>query len=692
MQVPDATGIYVIGAFEKRVTLYSQQVRALNLIWALHSLNRLAGVGGDPPKICVIGAGPAGMTAALAAASVGCSVELLEENDTIIPTLYGNKTRWIHPHIYEWPEPIAYESQAKLPILNWKENWAGEVREMLVREFGGHRFRNSVGIRLNVNNIEVDRAQRNGSRRVRWNSYGKAGSTGSFAAVLLAVGFRQERNVGALPKLSYWDNDSLNQPRIKGKVLISGTGDGGLVDLVRVCISDFSHDQLLQFVNPDWAPDAGHTEDIKTEFEQLCLSLQAIEKKAAALTAGEASDASEFISSEYNKLVAPTLDARIKTRLRSSVHVTLNGTSFDPLHLNSSILNRLFASRLISGLEAVTYKSGEIKSADFNGRSYKVTIGQNPPEEFDHVVIRHGVEREPPKFLGWIWDKCAPMRARNALDQTREPAWGNYFGPDAPLEAVLKLHDVSSVEGSEKAIFGSFFNTLGGPLVFVCPRFAAPGPTARPIVDTNTDSTSSDSVVDEQLINAIPAVEFEWGEGRPVTVEGDSAAMESVHDIFLKHGEKPPKKRAVDELTSDLAGRTFISIGLFSNAYTLKAVRETLASKAELVQHIVERWYAIRVPNPQDIQKTALYTTEPSGIDYAMIARIHYEGRTVVVVGGMTAEGTRRVGKHFAENWREIAEQSRKIENFFQIYRVPLDFGPLDVVATSMIEMSELGS
>jgi hypothetical protein len=49
-------GIYILGCFARRVTLYSQQVRALNLIYGLHAIGELK--AGEP--VVVIGAGAAG--------------------------------------------------------------------------------------------------------------------------------------------------------------------------------------------------------------------------------------------------------------------------------------------------------------------------------------------------------------------------------------------------------------------------------------------------------------------------------------------------------------------------------------------------------------------------------------------------------------------------------------------------------
>ena len=49
-------GVYVLGSSERRVTIYAQQVRALNLAWALNELSLL----NRGTRIAVVGAGAGG--------------------------------------------------------------------------------------------------------------------------------------------------------------------------------------------------------------------------------------------------------------------------------------------------------------------------------------------------------------------------------------------------------------------------------------------------------------------------------------------------------------------------------------------------------------------------------------------------------------------------------------------------------
>src|SRR4051794_5604988 len=90
-QVDGHPGAHVLGAFETRVTVYSQQVRALNLIYALFAEARIA--TGD--AIAVIGGGVAGLTASAAAAQRGCRVTLFEQQAELLHLFAECDKRWL---------------------------------------------------------------------------------------------------------------------------------------------------------------------------------------------------------------------------------------------------------------------------------------------------------------------------------------------------------------------------------------------------------------------------------------------------------------------------------------------------------------------------------------------------------------------------------------------------------------------
>ena len=117
-RVPDRPGIYILGCYARYLTLYSQQVRALNLVAALSETGEIS----DGKRVAVIGAGAAGLTAAVAAAARKAQVIVLEKSEGVMELQRNNRQRWIHPHIYDWPNA---EGKYDYTVLL---SWAGAPR------------------------------------------------------------------------------------------------------------------------------------------------------------------------------------------------------------------------------------------------------------------------------------------------------------------------------------------------------------------------------------------------------------------------------------------------------------------------------------------------------------------------------------------------------------------------------------
>ena len=65
---------------------------------------------------------------------------------------------------------------------------------------------------------------------------------------MLAAGFGVETKAAQCQTNSYWRNEQLGQPRLDGKhqtFLVSGFGDGALIDLCRLTIEQYRQDTIL---------------------------------------------------------------------------------------------------------------------------------------------------------------------------------------------------------------------------------------------------------------------------------------------------------------------------------------------------------------------------------------------------------------------------------------------------------------
>ncbi|WP_375743340.1 ATP-binding protein [Corallococcus interemptor] len=365
----------------------------------------------------VIGGGAAGLTAAAAAASKGASVVLLEQELLLLHMQDGSTTRQIHPFIYDWPSEHYSQTTEKIdaPLLQWSSRTAGEVANWIRLEFNNYAAQFTIKQHIGIKNARIEPASLGQPRKVIWE-------TGDAEAdvIILAVGFGLEREFPPVAHRSYWHDDKIHQYFREGPkhLLLSGVGDGGLIDLLRLRISDFTPEEAVS------GPFAVLFK--KKEMAETAKQLLIIEQESSRIRLnGENPDA--FISKAYSEIEPPDLlDRLLTTRLRKDTQATLNGPTPFPLGRGASILNRFLVSRLIYGLKDVKYWPGKISEGGIekHNKSYVVSLESGEKRTFDDVIIRHGAT--PALKLGFpdLWEACEKELRRSAeLDQTRIPLW-----------------------------------------------------------------------------------------------------------------------------------------------------------------------------------------------------------------------------------------------------------------------------
>jgi hypothetical protein len=260
-------GLYLLGSMEKGVTVYNQQIRAHNLIWALWELQRnnkrRAG------RVAVVGGGIAGLTAAACCVALferSTSVTLFERLLDICPIQQGADGRWLHPRIYDWPFDGSRAPSASLPVLNWSEGRASDVARMILREFGEYceSFASDdtrLSVFLGLRHFQIDAAKKSiswvATKSNRAGSFFQlddpGGMSSNFDTIILAAGFGLEARTPPYSLESYWRNEQLAQPFLDGsqrRYLVSGFGDGALVDLCRLTIERFRQDTIFYELFP----------------------------------------------------------------------------------------------------------------------------------------------------------------------------------------------------------------------------------------------------------------------------------------------------------------------------------------------------------------------------------------------------------------------------------------------------------
>jgi hypothetical protein len=377
---PGFPNVLVIGHGAGQVTVYSQQIRALNLIWALNAQRQLEG-----DHIVVVGGGVAGVTAAAAAMLHGARVTILERSEELLHLQRGCHTRHLHPRIYEWPDRSARRAGAGLPILDWSVGTASEVAERMLADFYSIRLRveerydcqkiieviTSVGdVRLSENRTSIswpeprpdgadERRQIDGAR-----------------AIVLALGFGIERTKNDLPRRSYWRVDSLTQTQLDSEdpnyvVLIAGTGDGGTIDVLRAKLKEFDHggfldECMLRLVAFE-------------EKEDLRQKLDWIESNAPRNEGDTA--VSKWLREQYSGIPELTLVDDLLQHVRPQTRVIWLGRTPHPLSLNTQLLNRVLGWRL-SERGHVEYTQGDLEAVkildqeDTAGFRYEAIVTQ----------------------------------------------------------------------------------------------------------------------------------------------------------------------------------------------------------------------------------------------------------------------------------------------------------------------------
>ncbi len=425
-QVREFPGVHVLGCHAPRLTVLSQQFRAFNLIWALFDKGQLR----PGRKVGVIGGGIGGLTVAAAAMLKGCPVVLTEQHQRLMHIQRGCSRRLLHPNIYEWPNEGSEETSTRFPAMNWKADFADQVVRRLDLEWEAlkERYDPQVHINTPVTDVSIE----SDGRLILLNE--KESVSESCDVVIVAVGFGVEPPVSGINQFTYWENDSLEQsPRtlpVKS-VFVSGTGDGGCIDILRLKYSDFNHTKFADTVSRHRG------------LEKYKKRLLEIENNLPSECAGE------YLLEEYKNLNLPEDFAESFGTIRTDTDVVLNGNRESPLSPNACILHRLAVWSLITAGK-VKYQSGKIapckieqKSAA-SGIQFYVPIKGLEDKWFDILVLRHG-PASCLTILPAIHKGYRGIRETASKDMTRNQLYPEGF---YPIRSLLPVSDQLDYTGN----------------------------------------------------------------------------------------------------------------------------------------------------------------------------------------------------------------------------------------------------
>jgi hypothetical protein len=430
-RLSDKPPLYLIGSFDKRVTVLAQQTRALNLAWAMVETGIAPTRTSKTSRIAIVGAGFAGLTfaAGLLRKGAAAAIDVFEQRDSLLPLQQGSDTRWLHPHIYDWPTEGSEAAAAMLPVLNWTAARSSDVVVQVLSEWAKVAAdQDHLRLFCNARHLQITQSSLNERQaRIEWvgeerhptdgRTRGEGAAQGMsdvYDAVILSVGFGLEAG-----QPSYWRNETLGQPSLeeaRRTYLLSGQGDGAMIDLLRIRISQFRQDRILDelFVGRD-----SLLEQLRELRKEFLRDETGLFEKFEALACS---------SSAFKQDMAAVI-SELSHRLRRDTDVVLQllvrnvAELLEPAHSRMSFQNALLVYLL--------YRCGGFSPTTESDRAVRARFGI--PR--DLVVQRHGVK--PLDQLG----KLLPRDVHEKIAQRREidpdsygvqPArssWpGGYFG------------------------------------------------------------------------------------------------------------------------------------------------------------------------------------------------------------------------------------------------------------------------
>lgn len=348
--IPSRPGIYFVGPYGRRVSFSSQQQRALNTIWALEEAGQIQ----EAFDVAVIGGGLAGITAATALAARRCSVVLYEERPRVLNVQDTTRHRYIHPTVNFWPEkPL--EGTTRFPFFDWHEDVCSNVLEQVKREWDGFFKKQLAQVYPSTRVTLVEYVARDADLdkdKVRVTAEGRAPSQKLFDAVVFATGFGVEAEVVGCANNSYWSEDYLPEMCSEDQpVLISGTGDGGLIDALRCVHADFDIGRMPR----DLAFKLNET-PVKKKLVDL-------EKKVRDKAGGDENKAAHMYAAGFDAIkssipgsVREFLEKSLKHRTRP---VRLVGKLPHPYSQEAAPIHKFMIAHAISA-GAIAYTQGEL--------------------------------------------------------------------------------------------------------------------------------------------------------------------------------------------------------------------------------------------------------------------------------------------------------------------------------------------
>lgn len=382
--------VYFIGPYGRRLSFASQQNRALNLVWALTQHSNLDDRLRPGLRVAVVGGGIAGLTSCAALLASDCIVSLFESKMGPLERQRASDHRYIHPTVNYWPFVLPNPTTI-LPFLDWYSERCNKVLSRMGAEWDSrvlkhlnHPYWGTTVSKLKPEGgkIFVEGWTVEGGRKK------KLESKAPYDLVLVTAGFEEEYSVRTYGTKSYWENDNFTASNRPDDIVVSGSGDGGLIEALRLVHREFEGGEFI----------------VKTA-ERVPTAIAALAKHAerAGRSVGSDASAANLMDDLYSKLVAdfpPDLEDFLMGSLlvREAAPVLLVSELPKPFGKYSAPIHKLLMAHALAR-GAVKHRKGLLKRGgrrtivEFSDGGAPLVCGKN------RVVARHGAPTSLDTFL-----------------------------------------------------------------------------------------------------------------------------------------------------------------------------------------------------------------------------------------------------------------------------------------------------
>lgn len=244
--------VYSATFFAKHyISIVDQQVRAFNLSFALSRAGKVT----SKTRVAIVGAGISGMTCAVALTMLrDCHCALFDADSQLLRKFREASFRFIHPDLNASTDSDSAvfddARRTNFAFLNWSANPASVFAEEFCKKFDHYRMAAPISLHLNQK-VDGIRAEPSGPVLTFSDA-----SSFDFDLIIVATGFGDEKKSNFTTDASYWhsgnpvqyERTALRNRSKPERVLISGNGDSGILELAHFLIRDFQHKEILRFL------------------------------------------------------------------------------------------------------------------------------------------------------------------------------------------------------------------------------------------------------------------------------------------------------------------------------------------------------------------------------------------------------------------------------------------------------------